>query len=116
MTTIVKEINNIVYVEPNYSYSTDEYDTGGLETFEFIPNTEDYSIYVNLEIETIGRTIQTGNKVYRFSYRGFFYKKILIYRKNLLELFLTDNSEEAAKTWSLLLSDKCLIKCSKQSL
>ena len=33
-----------------------------------IPDLEDYSIFVNLEIETIGRTIQTGNKVYKFSY------------------------------------------------
>ena len=66
--TVVRQTNNIVYVEPNYSYSTNEYDTRGLETFEFAPDLEDYSIYVNLEVEAIGRTIDTGNKVYRFSY------------------------------------------------
>ena len=66
--TNIAQTNNIVYVEPNYAYSIEGYDTGGLENFEFIPNTEDYSIYVNLEIETIGRTIQTGNRVFRFTY------------------------------------------------
>lgn len=66
--TIINQTNNIVYVEPNYSNSTNMYDSGGLETFELTPDLEDYSIFVNLEIETIGRTIQTGNKVYKFSY------------------------------------------------
>ena len=66
--TIINQTNNIVYVEPNYNYSTSQYDSNGLNTYEFIPDLEDYSIFVNLEIETIGRTLQTGNKVYKFSY------------------------------------------------
>ncbi len=66
--TIISQTNNIVYVEPNYNSSVNGYDEGGLETFEMTPDLEDYSIFVNLEIETIGRTIQTGNKVYKFSY------------------------------------------------
>ena len=66
--TIISQTNNIVYVEPNYTNSVSEYGQTGLEVFEFTPDLEDYSIFVNLEIETVGRTIQTGNKVYRFSY------------------------------------------------
>ncbi len=66
--TIISQTNNIVYVEPNYTNSVSEYGQTGLEVFEFAPDLEDYSIFVNLEIETVGRTIQTGNKVYRFSY------------------------------------------------
>ena len=66
--TIINQTNNIVYVEPNYNNSTDQYGSNGLNTYEFIPDLEDYSIFVNLEVETIGRTIETGNKVYKFSY------------------------------------------------
>jgi hypothetical protein len=66
--TIINQTNNIVYVEPNYTNSVNEYGVHGLEAYEFAPDLEDYSIFVNLEVETVGRTIQTGNKVYRFSY------------------------------------------------
>ena len=52
-------INNIVYVEPNYTNSTSEYDVNGLNTYEFVPPLEDYSIYVNLEVETRGRNVQS---------------------------------------------------------
>jgi hypothetical protein len=62
--TIISQTNNIVYVEPNYTNSVSEYGQTGLEVFEFAPDLEDYSIFVNLEIETVGRTIQTGNKVF----------------------------------------------------
>lgn len=58
--TISREENNIIYVEPNYEYSTEMYGTNGLNTYEFIPPTEDYSIYVNLKVETRGRTIRTN--------------------------------------------------------
>lgn len=66
--TVINQTNNIVYVEPNYNNSTDQYGSNGLNTYEFIPDLEDYSIFVNLEVETIGRTIEKGNKVYKFSY------------------------------------------------
>ena len=39
--------NNIIYVEPNYIYSTEEYGVNGLNTYEFAPPLEDYSIFVN---------------------------------------------------------------------
>ena len=58
--TISREENNIIYVEPNYSYSTEMYGENGLNTYEFIPPTEDYSIYLNLKVETRGRTIRTN--------------------------------------------------------
>ena len=52
--------NNIVYVEPNYTNSLEQYDTNGLNTYEFTPQLEDYSIFVNLEVETRGRNVQTS--------------------------------------------------------
>lgn len=66
--TIISSTNNINYVEPNYTNSLSEYGSHGLDVYEFAPDLEDYSIFVNLEIETVGRTIQTGDKVYKFSY------------------------------------------------
>ena len=61
-TTITQQ-NNIVYVEPNYTYSTDMRGTNGINTYEFIPPAEDYSIYVNLNVEIRGRTIRTKEDV-----------------------------------------------------
>lgn len=52
--------NNIIYVEPNYINSTEEYDINGLNTYEFAPPLEDYSIFVNLEVETRGRNVQSS--------------------------------------------------------
>ena len=52
-TEIKQNINNIIYVEPNYIFSTEEYDVNGLNTYEFAPPLEDYSIFVNLEVEII---------------------------------------------------------------
>lgn len=66
--TIISSTNNINYVEPNYTNSLSEYGSHGLDVYEFTPDLEDYSIFVNLEIETVGRTIQTGDKVYRFTW------------------------------------------------
>ena len=64
--------NNIVYVEPNYIDSVEEYGANGLNTYEFAPPLEDYSIFVNLEVETRGRTVQSskssGGKKYILSF------------------------------------------------
>ena len=59
-TRIGKIENNIIYVEPNYNNSLEEYDVNGLNTYEFIPGLEDYSIFVNLEVETRGRNVQSS--------------------------------------------------------
>ena len=53
-------VNNIIYVEPNYSYSTEGYGVNGLNTYEFTPPLEDYSIYLNLEVEIRGRNVQSS--------------------------------------------------------
>ena len=66
--TIVKPVNNVLYVEPNYTHSTSEYGLHGLETYEMTPDLEDYSIFVNLEIEIVGRTINAINDTYVLSY------------------------------------------------
>ena len=59
--TIEKSIvNNIVYVEPNYVNSIEGYNENGLNTYEFAPSLEDYCLYVNLEVETRGRNIQSS--------------------------------------------------------
>jgi hypothetical protein len=53
--------NNIVYVEPNYvSTSLSEYGVNGLNTYELTPDLEDYSIFVNLEVEIRGRNVQSS--------------------------------------------------------
>jgi len=52
--------NNIIYVEPNYVFSTEEYGINGLNTYEFAPPLEDYSIFVNLEVEVRGRNVQSS--------------------------------------------------------
>ena len=62
MASISQELNNIIYVEPNFNYSSEEYDTNGLNTYQFIPPTEDYCIYVNLEVEIKKRKINVSNE------------------------------------------------------
>lgn len=53
--------NNIIYVEPNYTFTAkEEYDVHGLNTYEYAPPLEDYCIYVNLEVEKRGRNVQTS--------------------------------------------------------
>ena len=48
--TVTRNVeNNIIYVEPNYVNSTEQYDTRGLNTYEFAPPLEDYSIFVTLK-------------------------------------------------------------------
>ena len=59
-TRVCNVENNIIYVEPNYINSVEEYDVNGLNTHEFIPALEDYSIFVNLEVETRGRNVQSS--------------------------------------------------------
>ena len=59
-TKVSENINNIVYVEPNYLNSMEIVDVNGLNTYEFAPPLEDYCIYVNLEVETRGREIQSS--------------------------------------------------------
>ena len=59
--TVTRNVeNNIIYVEPNYVNSTEQYDTRGLNTYEFAPPLEDYSIFVNLEVEVKGRNVQSS--------------------------------------------------------
>lgn len=58
-TSVKQIVNNIIYVEPNYVHSSDEYGVGGLNTYELTPPLEDYSIFVNLEVEVRGRNVQS---------------------------------------------------------
>lgn len=60
-TIIKNDINNVIYVEPNYNDSLEEYSVNGLNTYEFAPNLEDYSIYLNLEVEVKGREVSANN-------------------------------------------------------
>ena len=69
--TIVKPVNNVLYVEPNYTHSTEMYGAHGLETYEMIPDLEDYSIFVNLEVEILGRTINATNNTLVLSYTSY---------------------------------------------
>ena len=66
--TIINPINNVLYVEPNYIHSTEMYGARGLETYEMSPDLEDYSIFVNLEVELVGRTINALNNKFVLSY------------------------------------------------
>lgn len=66
--TIVNPINNVLYVEPNYIHSQEYYGANGLEMYEMTPDLEDYSIYVQLEVELLGRTINAVNNKYVLSY------------------------------------------------
>ena len=59
-TNLKQIVNNVVYVEPNYINSMEEYGVNGLNTFEFAPALEDYCLYVNLEVEVKGRNVQTS--------------------------------------------------------
>jgi len=58
-TNLKQVVNNLIYVEPNYINSVDEFDVNGTNTHEFTPPLEDYSLYVNLEVDVRGRTVQT---------------------------------------------------------
>lgn len=69
--TIVKPVNNVLYVEPNYTHSFEANGTHGLETYEMIPDLEDYSIFVNLEVEILGRTINATNNTLVLSYTSY---------------------------------------------
>lgn len=61
MGTSVREKNNVIYVEPNYIDSIGMYGRDGYTNFEVTPPLEDYSIFVNLEVEKRGRTIQSNS-------------------------------------------------------
>ena len=71
-TKVQDIVNNVIYVEPNYTNSTEEIGANGLNTYEFTPPLEDYSIYVNLEVEVRGREVQSsksaGNTTLVMSY------------------------------------------------
>ena len=41
--TIIKPINNVLYVEPNYLNSLNMIGSNGVETYEVTPDLEDYS-------------------------------------------------------------------------
>ena len=69
--TIIKPINNVLYVEPNYLNSTNMIGSNGMETYEVTPDIEDYSIFVNLEVELVGRTINALNKTLVLSYTSY---------------------------------------------
>lgn len=69
--TIIKPINNVLYVEPNYLNSLNMIGSNGVETYEVTPDLEDYSIFVNLEVELVGRTINALNKTLVLSYTSY---------------------------------------------
>lgn len=68
-TSIPNRLNSIVYVEPNYHKSTAAYDSSGLNVFEQSPDLSDYGIFVNLEVEVVGRTIRSENNHYVVSWQ-----------------------------------------------
>ena len=68
-TSNPNRLNNIVYVEPNYNNSAVAYDSSGLNVFEQAPDLSDYSIFVNLEVEVVGRTIKSEVNHYAVSWQ-----------------------------------------------
>ena len=50
----------ILYIEPNYSSSIERVSESGIQQYEMIQPMEDYSIYVNLEVEVRGRTVRVN--------------------------------------------------------
>ena len=72
-TKVQEIVNNVIYVEPNYLNSVEQTDVNGLNTYEFAPPLEDYSIFVNLEVEIRGREVQSsksaGNSTLVMSYQ-----------------------------------------------
>ena len=69
-TSNPNRLNNIVYVEPNYHNSAAAYDSSGLNVFEQAPDLSDYSIFVNLEVEVVGRTIKSEVNHYVVSWQS----------------------------------------------
>lgn len=69
-TSIPNRLNSIVYVEPNYHKSTAAYDSSGLNVFEQSPDLSDYGIFVNLEVEVVGRTIRSEKNHYVVSWQS----------------------------------------------
>ena len=61
MSTLVREKNNVIYVEPNYNDAVGMYGRDGYTNFEVAPHLEDYSIFVNLKVERRGRMIQSNS-------------------------------------------------------
>ena len=61
MGTLVREKNNVIYVEPNYNDAVGMYGRDGYTNFEVAPHLEDYSIFVNLKVERRGRMIQSNS-------------------------------------------------------
>ena len=56
----VQQHNKILYVEPNYTGAKYQYGSSGIEATEIAPALEDYSMYVNLEVEVKGRVLQAN--------------------------------------------------------
>ena len=56
----VQQHNKILYIEPNYTGAKYQYGESGVEVTEIAPALEDYSIYVNLEVEVKGRVLQAN--------------------------------------------------------
>ena len=56
----VQQHNKILYVEPNYTGAKYQYGSSGVEATEIAPALEDYSMYVNLEVEVKGRVLQAN--------------------------------------------------------
>lgn len=69
-TSVPNRLNSIVYVEPNYHNSAAAYDNSGLNVFEQAPDLSDYGIFVNLEVEVVGRTIRSEKNHYVVSWQS----------------------------------------------
>ena len=57
---VVKQTGRVSYLEPSYSSSIERVSESGIEHYETIIPMEDYSIFVNLQVEVRGRTIRTN--------------------------------------------------------
>lgn len=55
-----RDCGRVYYVEPNTIHSVEAVSESQMENYELIPPLEDYSIYVNLEVQVRGRTIRVN--------------------------------------------------------
>ena len=64
----VKQTGRVTYVEPAYSNSLERVSESGIEQYEMIQPMEDYSIFVNLQVEVRGRTIRINGGTEKNTY------------------------------------------------
>lgn len=68
MAEIVKQTGRISYIEPSYSSSIERVSESSIEQYETIHPMEDYSIFINLQVEVRGRTIRTNGGTEKNTY------------------------------------------------